>query len=149
MIRSDANPVPVKLDMTLISKLPLPISRVLVLEDNFLIALDAEDMLRKLGVLHVEIAVNLAQASALLSENAFDFALLDVDLGHETSFGFAERLAGQGIAFGFVSGYDEGADFPPALRARARLSKPFDEEMLRAFLIAVLETSSDLKASRG
>lgn len=127
--------------MTVIAKLHLPISRVLVLEDNFLIALDAEDMLKKLGIQHVEIAGNIAQASALVAENAFDFALLDVDLGHETSFGFAEGLAARGIAFGFVSGYDEGSDFPPALRSRARLSKPFDEEMLRSFLIAANETS--------
>lgn len=149
MIRNAANPVSLNLDATVIAKLTLPISRVLVLEDNFLIALDAEDMLKNLGIPHVEIAVNLTQASTLMAKHTFDFALLDVDLGQETSFGFAQELAGRGVPFGFVSGYDEGADFPPALRARARLPKPFDEAMMRAFLIAAFETSPGLKASQG
>lgn len=50
MIRNAANPVSLNLDATVIAKLTLPISRVLVLEDNFLIALDAEDMLKNLGI---------------------------------------------------------------------------------------------------
>lgn len=109
--------------------------RVLVLEDNFLIALDAEDMLKTIGIEHVEIAINLEQASALIVKHRFDFALLDVDLGRETSFDFAEQLATLGIPFGFVSGYGENADFPAALRGYPRLPKPFNEEMLRDLLM--------------
>ena len=108
---------------------------MLVLEDNFLIALDAEDMLKTLGVGHVEIAINLGQATALIAEQQFDFALLDVDLGRETSFDFARKLVTLGIPFGFVSGYEENADFPAPLRAYPRLPKPFNEEMLRDLLM--------------
>ncbi|MDQ0321432.1 two-component SAPR family response regulator [Pararhizobium capsulatum DSM 1112] len=105
-----------------------------MLEDNFLIALDAEDMLKTLGVEHVEIAINLTQATALIAEHRFDFALLDVDLGHETSFDFAAKLVTLGTPFGFVSGYEDNTDFPPSLRGHPRLPKPFNEEMLRDLL---------------
>lgn len=113
------------------------IRRVLVLEDNFIIALEAEDILRSLGVESVEIAANTAQARALAEANVFDFALLDVNLGNETSFAFAEMLLEQALPFGFVTGYDESAVFPAHLREIARITKPFNEVSMLTLLTAV------------
>jgi two-component SAPR family response regulator len=123
-------------DKSLNSQNSVSSKRVLVLEDNFLIALDAEDMLKSIGIGHVEIAINLEQATALITQHRFDFALLDVDLGRETSFDFAGNLVTLGIPFGFVSGYEENADFPASLRSYPRLPKPFNEDMLRDLLMA-------------
>ena len=116
--------------------IPRSISRVLVLEDNFIIAMEAEDILRSLGVEHVEIATKVAQAMTLISEQAFDFALLDVDLGGETSFEFAHALMTSGVAFGFVSGYGEDVVFPASLQEMPRISKPFNENSISRLLTA-------------
>lgn len=119
-----------------LTQLPISIKRVLVLEDQFIIAMEAEDILRTLGVEHVEIATNLSQARELIETQCFDFALLDVNLGAETSFDFAGVLLARDAAFGFVSGYGEEVAFPPALRHIPRISKPFNETTVGALLAA-------------
>jgi CheY-like chemotaxis protein len=112
--------------------------RVLVLEDNLLIAMEAEDILKSLGVEHVEIATDLTQAAALIEQQTFDFVFLDVKLGPNTSFDFAGVLIARGIAFGFVSGYGEDASFPAALRDVPRIGKPFNERSLGSLLGVVV-----------
>ncbi|MFB2550045.1 response regulator [Ensifer soli] len=103
---------------------------VLVVEDNFIIALEAEDILATLGVDEVVIATSLKQARELMDQRAFDAVLLDVNLGPGTSFDFARHLVERGVPFGFASGYGDGEDFPPELRAVPRISKPFNETTL-------------------
>lgn len=110
------------------------IKRVLVLEDNYIIALEAEDILRSLGIEHIEIASDTAEANRLIEAQSFDFALLDVSLGNETSFDFAGLLLARGVAFGFVSGYGDDSVFPVALRDIPRISKPFNETSMGSLL---------------
>ncbi len=123
--------------MTL-TEIPLSIKRVLVLEDNFIIAMEAEDILTSIGIESVEIAGNVAEAQALIAEQSFDFALLDVNLGSQTSFDFAGLLIERGIALGFVSGYGDDFVFPPALRDISRITKPFNESLVAGLLAAAL-----------
>ena len=113
---------------------PVSIKRVLVLEDNFIIAMDAEDILKSIGIEHVEIAGTVAEAQTLIDEHFFDFALLDVNLGSQTSFDFAAILIERGVAFGFVSGYGDDFVFPPALRDISRITKPFNETSVAGLL---------------
>lgn len=117
---------------------PVSIKRVLVLEDNFIIAMDAEDILKSIGIEHVEIAGTVAEAQALIDEHSFDFALLDVNLGSQTSFDFAAILIERGVALGFVSGYGDDFVFPPALRDISRITKPFNETSVAGLLGAAL-----------
>jgi CheY-like chemotaxis protein len=125
-----------------LAELPLSMTRVLVLEDNLIIAMEIEDILKSLGVEHVEIATNSAEANALIDAKSFDFALLDVNLGAETSFDFAGILVARGVPFGFVSGYGEDTSFPAPLRDIPRISKPFNEMSLGSLLgFAVLGQS--------
>lgn len=119
--------------MTL-TEIPVSIKRVLVLEDNFIIALEAEDILKSIGIDHVEIACTIADAQVLLAGQTFDFALLDVNLGSQTSFDFAGSLIERGLAFGFVSGYGDDFVFPAALRNIPRISKPFDQGAVAGLL---------------
>jgi len=116
------------------TEIPLSIKRVLVLEDNFIIAMEAEDILKSIGVQHVEIATNLDQARSLTDAQSFDFAFLDVNLGNETSFAFAEVLRARGTLFGFVTGYGESSIFPAGLRDIPRISKPFNEASMAGLL---------------
>ncbi|SIQ33451.1 CheY chemotaxis protein or a CheY-like REC (receiver) domain [Rhizobium sp. RU20A] len=103
---------------------------VLVLEDNFIIAMEAEDILLTLGCRKVVIAATLEEAHAAIDAGAFDFALLDVNLGQQTSFEFASVLKARGIAFGFVSGYGEDEVFPSEFRSSPRTLKPFTSDSL-------------------
>lgn len=109
-------------------------SRVLVLEDSLIIAMEAEDILRAVGVETIDIANSLDQAVDAVRAESYDFALLDVNLGEAMSFGFARRLKEDGIAFGFVSGYSDSQDFPADLQDVPLLVKPFDEGAMRDFL---------------
>jgi CheY-like chemotaxis protein len=108
--------------------------RVLILEDNLIIAMEAEEILHLVGIGQVEIASNLEQAVNAIHSESYDFAMLDVNLGESTSFGFARLLVERGIAFGFVSGYSDTLDFPPDLRHVPLLNKPFDEQSMRLFI---------------
>lgn len=108
--------------------------RVLILEDNLIIAMEAEELLRDMGADAVMIASNLEAATAAIEADSYDFALLDVNLGEAMSFGFARKLSERGVPFGFVSGYSDTLDFPPDLQQVPLLVKPFDEAAMQLFL---------------
>src|SRR5262249_57816827 len=81
---------------------------VLIVEDDPIIALDFEDTILGFGVKHVRCAGSVAHALMMIEERIPDFALLDVGLAREKSFGVAERLAKLNIPFAFVTGYGGG-----------------------------------------
>jgi CheY-like chemotaxis protein len=103
---------------------------VLVVEDNMIIALDAESALLRAGIASVRVASSAAQALKAISTRAPDFALLDINLGRETSFEVAERLASLGIRFVFTTGYGEDIAFPPKLLGVPRVRKPYTGDAL-------------------
>lgn len=107
---------------------------VLIVEDNFIIALDLEDTVRQLGVQNIRAASNVATALAAITERTPRFALLDVNLGVETSFEVATRLVALGVPFAFMTGYGENAPFPPDLAHVTRVRKPFTQQSLVAVL---------------
>jgi two-component sensor histidine kinase len=107
---------------------------VLLVEDNMIIALDAEDMVRRLGVPSVRAAASVAQAMAAIDAKVPDFSFLDINLGSETSFAVAERLASMGARFAFTTGYGEDIAFPPKLLGVPRVRKPYTGDALAAVL---------------
>lgn len=107
---------------------------VLLVEDNMIIALDAEDMVRRMGVPTVRAAASVAQAMAAIDKQTPQFALLDINLGTETSFAVAERLASMGVRFAFTTGYGEDIAFPPKLLGVPRVRKPYTADTLAAVL---------------
>ncbi len=90
-----------------------------------IIALDAESVLLRAGIESVRVAASVAQALKAISTRAPDFALLDINLGRETSFAVAEQLASLGIRFVFTTGYGEDIAFPPKLLGVPRVRKPY------------------------
>lgn len=98
---------------------------VMVLEDNLIIALDAEDILHELGASHVHAAASLADAFEVIESRTLTFALLDYALGDETSLAVAARLQTLGIPFVFASGYGAGLKLPPTMAHCRIVSKPY------------------------
>ncbi len=104
--------------------------RLLLVEDSMMIALDAQAMLSDAG-LNVEIAGNVADAGRALTVNAFDLAVLDVNLSGETSFPVADALRGRGVPFVFATGYGESIAVPERYADVPVVAKPYDEKSLR------------------
>ena len=86
---------------------PGPIRTVLLVEDNMLIALDTEDALLLAGVETVIIAATADNALKELARQAPDFAVLDFNLGGETSERVAAALAEAGVPFCYATGYGD------------------------------------------
>ncbi|MEI2300611.1 response regulator [Ensifer sp. MJa1] len=117
-------------------EIPPHVRAVLVLEDNFIIAMDAEEILSTLGVSEVTIATSADQAMEILARQAFDFAILDVSLDDHTSFDVADAMIARGMPFGFTSGYGDAELFPRHLRDIPRIDKPFNERTLGQLIAA-------------
>jgi two-component sensor histidine kinase len=111
-----------------------PPDDVLIVEDNMIIALDCEDLIEGLGVKSVRIASNANAAFQMIGEQEPDFALLDINLGEETSFDIAKNLLDRRIPFAFASGYGEQVAFPPEFGDVERVRKPYDANALREAL---------------
>lgn len=100
--------------------------KVLVVEDNFLLAEVISDALERYGCQVVGPAADVDTALKLSREGQFDGALLDINLFGEFCFPIAETLAGRGIPFLFLTGYDNKRMIPPEYRSVPRLSKPIN-----------------------
>jgi CheY-like chemotaxis protein len=99
---------------------------VLLLEDSMLVALDAEDALRALGAESVTVAPSLRAAEKLLETGAPDFAVLDFNLGGETSLPIAEQLRQAGLPFVLATGYGQELNLPAGLAEQPLVTKPYD-----------------------
>jgi DNA-binding response OmpR family regulator len=80
--------------------------KVLVVEDEPLVAMDLQDVLRDAGCTVVGPALSLKQGMRLIEEEAVDGAVLDVNLGDEMVFPLADVLAERSIPFVYVTGYE-------------------------------------------
>jgi CheY-like chemotaxis protein len=105
---------------------PLKGVRVLLVEDEALVAMLVEDMLDDEGCLVVASAPRLDEALSHAENLAleFDVAILDVNLSGESTFGVASALQKRNIPFAFATGYGAGG-LPPEWRDRPTLQKPF------------------------
>lgn len=126
-----------------------PGARVLLLEDEPLIAIEEESILRALG-LDVVYARTADTALAMLAGGKFDAALLNWKLGAGTSHGIANRLAELGVPFGFLTGYQEDA-LPDEFRQHPIVHKPFTADQLRETVAALMQPPAGPggEASRG
>lgn len=98
--------------------------RVLVVEDEMLVLLNVEDMLADLGCESVSAAATVAQAIALIDAQAFDVAMVDVNLDGTKSYEVADALAARGVPFAFSTGYS-GQSLDEGYRDRPVLGKPY------------------------
>ncbi len=100
--------------------------RFLVVEDEFLIAMDAGDTLAHLGAQVLGPVSTVAEAMHLIEHGPeIDGAMLDINLNDEMSYAAAALLKMKKIPFAFVSGYDEPT-LPASHRSAMVFSKPAD-----------------------
>lgn len=108
-------------------------TRVLIVEDDTIIAMTAEDMLDEIGCKTAAVASTVAEALARAEDTDFDIALLDLNLKDETSLPVAQRLRDTGKRFIFATGYGglpHGCGFTDA----PVISKPYRLEQLAAII---------------
>lgn len=98
--------------------------RVLIVEDDALLAFDLEDLVRDAGAIPVGPALTLAEAQALAASHAIDAALLDIDLGSEKVWPLAETLYARGTPFGFISAQCSIGAMPTNIGNPPCLAKP-------------------------
>ncbi len=125
---------------------PLAGLRVLVVEDEMIVAWLLQDMLKDLGCAIVGPAVGVAQALALIETHAVDAAVLDVNLNGELSYPIADALVGRGVPFMFSTGYDR-ARLQENYRSYPVLQKPFHGSLLRKALSDLFPTAADPEAA--
>ena len=98
---------------------------VLLVEDSLIIAMDAEDILLRLGAERVQTAATVAQAMAEMDRARPGIAVLDINLGQETSLPVADRLRAEGIPYLFASGYGDQLELPADHAGRPTVRKPY------------------------
>src|ERR1700751_4383382 len=113
---------------------PLCGRHILVVEDEMIVAQLLQDMLADLGCLTVGPAASVDEALSMIEMQAFDAAVLDVNLSGQMSYPVADALAALGTPFVFSTGYasnrlQEGYRMFPALQ------KPYHLTELRDALV--------------
>src|SRR5215472_3420248 len=98
--------------------------RVLVVEDEFLIATLIEEMLQAAGCVVSGPIPRVAEALEAVEHDGYDAAILDINLGGVRVDPVADALSRRDVPFLFVSGYGRGA-LPAAHAQRPRVCKPF------------------------
>jgi CheY-like chemotaxis protein len=107
--------------------------RLLLVEDEALIAMLLEDMLADLGYDIVGMVANVAEAVELAQACECDGAILDVNVNGESVYPVATILRDRGIPFLFASGYG-ARGLPDEFRGSPVLQKPFQQDALAAKL---------------
>ncbi len=112
-------------------------AKVLIVEDEALVALELALALRDLGCIVLGPAADSAQAQALLQRQQPDAVLLDLGLRDGFALALVQALAAAGIPYVLATGYD-CEQLEPVLRHVPRLDKPYDRKALRQALLQVL-----------
>jgi len=115
--------------------------RVLLVEDEPLVAMLIEDQLSELGCVVAATAASVNDAMDKAASAAFDIAVLDVNLNSKQTYPIAELLRDKKVPFVFSTGYGEGG-VPEPLRKAPVLAKPFTEDDLTRALLLALETAA-------
>ena len=110
-----------------------PGRRVLVVDDEVLVAMLITDMLENLGHQVVGPAHDLEDGLALANAGGFDCAILDISLNGKSSMPIADALRQRGLPFMFASGYPPNPD-ENGFKGIPLLQKPFDMRQVEAAL---------------
>jgi two-component sensor histidine kinase/CheY-like chemotaxis protein len=124
----------------------LPGHRIMIVEDEALVAMVLEDQLADLGLSIVATCPTISDAIVAIDEKAPDSAILDVNLGGQFVYPVADRLIERGIPFVFVTGYG-----PESVDQRYSsvqvLEKPVERQALERIFTKAREEFSPLGLS--
>jgi DNA-binding response OmpR family regulator len=117
--------------------------RVLIVEDEALVAMLVEDSLLEAGAEVMGPAASVGEALLLIegaaSDGGLNAAVLDINLAGEAVSPVADRLAAMGVPFLFATGYGEGCD--TGGHAAPLLQKPFEPRTLVTTVEALASAS--------
>lgn len=131
------------------SRLPLAGRRILIVEDEPLVAMLIEEMLLDLGCEVIGPASNVADGLALIGDRNPDGALLDVNLDGEEVYPVADALLAAGTPFTFVTGYGRHG-LACAYRDMPTMQKPLRFATFARDIVAALAVpSATPKAPQG
>ena len=117
---------------------PFADRRVLIVEDESLVAMLLETILEDMGCVPVGPAATVEEGLQMASEGEpVDAALLDVNVAGKQVFPIAEALRERGVPFVFSTGYGEGG-LPDEWRGQPTLQKPFTEAAVRDALMKAM-----------
>lgn len=111
--------------------------RLLLVEDEAMVAMMLEDMLDDFGCAVVGPAASVKAALELAGREGLDGAILDVNVGGEPIYPVAEALAARGVPFVFTTGYG-AADIDRRFADAPAVQKPFSAGALREALAATM-----------
>lgn len=112
--------------------------RVLVVEDESLVAMLLETILEDMGCTPVGPASTVEEGLQLIEDGEpIDAALLDVNVAGRQIFPVAEALKARDVPFVFSTGYGEGG-LPDEWRGLPTLQKPFTEAAVRDALMKAM-----------
>jgi DNA-binding NtrC family response regulator len=107
--------------------------RILIVEDNTLIAMNLGDMLQLFGAEEIQIVSTVADALSELESREFDLAIIDIQLGEESGFVVAKCCAHIGVPVIISTGF--GEVFKSAASSTERfLNKPYTVADLQQIL---------------
>ena len=109
--------------------------RILVLEDEFLIAMDVEQLCRDYGAENVVIVRSIGEVEQGLAAE-FDAAIIDVLLDGVSTLEFATRLRDDNVPFVFASGYTDSDEISKLFPGVTMIGKPYSGNDLIAAVAA-------------
>lgn len=113
--------------------------RILIVEDEYLLANDLHDALRGVGATVLGPVPSVAAALSMIAgEVMIDAAVLDINLRGEMVFAVADALRARGVPFAFATGYDQAA-LPARFADAPRVEKPLKGRQIKAALVPLLQ----------
>jgi len=126
---------------------PLDGLSILLVEDQALIAMDTEEILKAMGAAKVMVTPNVSAALEYLAEVVPDCAVLDLNLGEETSEPVAEALSERAIPYVFATGYRDSVWIPAGFADVPVVRKPISYEVLAQILSQVMSEAGSARPS--
>jgi CheY-like chemotaxis protein len=116
--------------------------RVLIVEDEFFVAVEIEEILASFGCAVVGIAPDFGGALQAVGNDGFDVAVLDINLNGQDAYPVVDMLVERRKPFLFATGYTANS-LPEAYRRFLRVQKPVEPEPLRECLVRLLADLAD------
>src|SRR5919106_3323736 len=115
--------------------------RILIVEDEFLLAMELETLLQQRGCMVLGPVASVGQALTMLDGEQPDIALLDVNLKGERATPVAAALHARGVPFILITGYSVPQLSEPELRDAPRIDKPVNCRLLKRAVATALSTA--------
>jgi CheY-like chemotaxis protein len=129
------------MEMRNLSERELSNRKVLVVEDEMMIAMLIEDMLEEIGCELVGLATSVPHALELIGKEQVEVAVLDVNLDGQDTYAIADALRQKNVPFIFATGYGS-TGLRKEYGNRPVLQKPFETKDLESALVQVLAGSN-------